>query len=325
LILTLLTATPILPRQHPLSLKTTCFLLTLLRFKSLRSIQEEIKDAESIGKKIDESWDKVVGDNKVGRLKRLVGKYRNATVNNFENRRAVLQDWLHAHDDTNPTVKEDAFALRDKILEGIRETFKNNATSAPDAFAIHYALHDIQNTLLSGKRYERRFAFSDFLLGYWIDLDDEFKPRLDSRFNKTAHSQPWKNVLRQFVSRLSTAEAVMERIGQDDSPYFDNFGNKAKLQYLSLPEKISDPQTEIDREQKSIRRAEKLLLDDSESFRGDFILAFTHGQITENVKDTVLEQEENLREFFIESNNFGNYRFFLKSQKTVLGEEKEPH
>jgi hypothetical protein len=293
---------------------------------------QEIKDSESIGKKIDESWDRVVGDNKVGRLQSLKGKYRNTAVNNFENRRTVLQGWLQVHDDTSPTAKEDAFDLRGKILEGIQEILKSDAVSAPDVFAIQYALCDIQNALLSGKRYERQFAFSDFLLGYWIDLDDEFRPRLDSRFNKAAHFQPWKSVLRHITSCRRTQEEVIELIERDGSFYFDNFGNKAKLQCLLR--KVSDSQAEIDdiqaeieaeidKEQKNIEKAKKLLIEDSESFAGDFNLAFTHGQITEDVKDIVLEHEENLREFFIENYNFGNYRFFLKSQKYILEEERE--
>ena len=200
-------------------------------------------------------------------------------------------------------------------------TKSNNYVGSAGIKILLSAIKSIQ-CALSGEidSFSERWIYVEFLKTSYIELDDNFKPILDSRDLRLGRNENWRQICRHLTCDDLDFPQVVEEIFRST----DNYGNVEKiLQYMDF----TGRNTEIDPRffkrdilEKSIERVRSGIEKEIDEFKSNYELAYAHGRINNEQKDTILQEIDYLRSKYEGSNNFGLLRNIISNFQNQIEE-----
>lgn len=250
---------------------------------------------------------------------------RTNTIRNFRDRFMVLDKWVLLMGIDRKSISDDKKGIAQKarnealkFLSIIRKELQNKSRLKWATIPVlTRMLNNIESTLqIETIVQDEQSPYQCFYQTHYILLNNNGYPIIDRRFQNVYYAEPWRQMLRHLLAeKISIAEAL-DHIQNDEKQSFwrDNFG-LAKL--ISKDLKL-DQSLEYDRNNEEHKY---FTVHFQEHFVKDLELAAFYGQLPENLKDELMEDEKALRHFFKDSDNYGQYLYMLFCLKKRIDEE----
>jgi hypothetical protein len=292
-------------------------------------VQLMVGELDDVDAYIDKKWKLVKNShNNTAPFKRIANIARDQVRGFMQKQRKLMDEWFDFTADEDVVLVPEIKEIREELLlylpEAIKSIKDENAGGDAPLLGI---LEEINTSLKTGIPENPNLRFTEFLHSCWVDLDDQFYPVLEYPspvpgtdagkesgylFNSLTGAESWRSAARHIAEeKYYSLEDMLDRIKDGKNKYcYENIG------YYTLIEKYLS-------EYRGIKQGEKYPWEkdsgnrnkDIESAEADLDseieLAFAYGRIEESEIGRLQEIKKKFREYFLESQNFGRFRFAL--------------
>lgn len=283
---------------------------------------------------IDLFWDDLRQRDSRIKLKRIDNESpaRNTVKRELQHRLELIADWLSLASGHTASVNHPALEKLQATKKRLQRELANACaegtvqlqsrtlpcTKAAGIQVICSTFRQI-NEILNGGMHQKspEKVFACLLTSNEPILNEDGVPWIDPQMESVCNMEPWRVMLRHIASEKKSLQEALKQIESDDpsSDRFDDFGSAQLLRRaLDLPE--------VDYSQ-SYQAAEKVCLEDEESFKSEVRLWNAYGRIAEYAKENVFVKLEQFRGAFQNTHNYAHFQRFLDALRSEINAEYE--
>ena len=238
----------------------------------------------------------------------------NNVVRAFSERFTLLDKWIRTVGIDRYTItsekKTTASKIRTEVIASVKKIIKDlqqsGESSCSTFFALEHLLTRINSILQTEDTSEDGLYLNENYLTYYLIPDENGFPVCDAGFDTVLFYEQWRNILRHILSTKITPAEVIAHVQEDgrQSYWGYNYGSARQLILKNHLEAMST-------EEKRVMDHAVFNVTYSEHFVKELEMAVFYGKITENIKDDLMDAESSFRHYFQNSENYGQYRYFL--------------
>lgn len=245
----------------------------------------------------------------------------NNVIRAFGERFTLLEKWVHTVGLEKYSIsgekKTTASKTRSEVIVYIEKIIKDlhhfGEPNCKTYFALEHELSKINRILQTDDYNDEDLFLNENYLTYYLIPNDDGLPVTDAGFNTILFFEQWRNVLRHILSSKIIPTEVLTHIQEDGrkSYWGNNYGSARQLiEKYHLGNLSTIEKKEMDHAIFNVYY--------SEHFVKELEMAVFYGKITENVKDDLIDAESSFRHYFRDSENYGQYRYFLSCLLKII-------